>query len=88
MIITPPDFLQMAQDLAAKTGKSETAILAVIADKIRAAMHRADSQEIQLELGTQLQKVKAEIGSAMQRDIHADADREVRRFRRRYGLGR
>jgi hypothetical protein len=59
--ITPPDFLQMAKDLSKKTGKTELAMLAVIADTIRRNRDASDNEQIRFHLGLDLAKVEAEI---------------------------
>lgn len=59
--ITPPDFLQLAKDLAAKTGTTELAMLAVIADTIRRRRDASASEQIRFHLGLDLAKVEGEI---------------------------
>lgn len=76
---TPPDFLRMAKDLAAKTGKAESAMLAVIADTIRRKIDATDNEGIRFHLGLDLAKVEAAIGAAMLRDTGRPARRRGRR---------
>lgn len=59
--ITPPDFLQMAKNLAKKTGKTELAMLAVIADTIKRKRDASNDEGIRFHLGLDLAKVQAEI---------------------------
>lgn len=77
--ITPPDFLQMAQDLADRTGQSETAVLVTIGDLLRRKIAESDNEQHRWHLGQDLLKVEAGLDAAMTRDIR----RPVKRGRRR-----
>lgn len=59
--IIPPDFLQLAKDLSTQTGKTELAMLAVIADTIKRNLEASTNPQIRFHLGLDLAKVEAAI---------------------------